>query len=233
MSKKIVKAGILIVLLVVPALVFIFLKTFGENKFDLPYFFPEVNSNGTVKVVDGDTLFHQIPDFTLNTSNGEDFSLNKKASELKVVSFFFTRCGTTCPITNKYLSRIVDNFKGDSRIKIISITVDPEHDTEEVLAEYAKSLSNSLTNWYFLTGDKKTIYDLAIKEFKLPVSDASSYDSLITNIDETFIHSDKLILLDEKNFVRGIYSGTNNEETDRLKLEIKVLLDGINKREKR
>ncbi len=47
--------------------------------------------------------------------------------------------------------------------------------------------------------------------------------------DETFIHSEKLVLVDKQGIVRGFYDGTNNEDVDRLVLEIRVLLDIYNK----
>jgi len=65
---------------------------------------------------------------------------------------------------------------------------------------------------------------LAIKGFKLPVSDASDYDKNIVDIDQTFIHSDKLLLIDKYGHIRGIYEGTNKSEIERLVVEIKVLL---------
>ena len=65
---------------------------------------------------------------------------------------------------------------------------------------------------------------MAIKGFKLPVADATEYDSNITNIDETFIHSDKLLLIDQDGYFRGIYSGTDKFEIDRLMVEVKVLI---------
>ena len=77
--------------------------------------------------------------------------------------------------------------------------------------------------WFFLTGDKKTIYDLAIKGYKLPAADASEYDKNIKSIDETFIHSEKLLLIDKEGYVRGIYDGTYSPDVERLVAEIKVL----------
>ncbi|MCC5648204.1 hypothetical protein LC607_36135, partial [Nostoc sp. CHAB 5824] len=66
---------------------------------------------------------------------------------------------------------------------------------------------------------------LAIKEFKLPTADASEYEKEIESIDETFIHSDKLLLRGGGGYFRGIYEGTDKDEINRLIVEIKVLLD--------
>ena len=222
MLKKYIKAGILLIVLGIPAFVFIFLKVFGENKFDLPHYFPELDESGEVRVVNGDTVFVTVPQFTLTD---QDSSLMQyQNSDISVVSFFFSRCGTVCPITNKNLLRVAENFKTNDAVKIYSLTVDPVFDRPNVLKKYISELGANYKNWRFLTGDKKYIYDLAIKGFKLPVSDASEYDKNIVDIDQTFIHSDKLLLLDTKGHIRGIYEGTNKSDIERLVVEIKVLL---------
>lgn len=222
MLKKYIKAGILLIVLGVPAFVFIFLKVFGENKFDLPHYFPELDASGEVKVVNGDTTFITVPDFTFTDQSDEKFEYKKE--NITVVSFFFSRCGTICPITNKNLLRVAETFKSNDSIDILSLTVDPVYDTPKVLGKYAVELGAVYKNWRFLTGDKKYIYDLAIKGMKLPVSDASDYDKNIVDIDQTFIHSDKLLLIDTKGNIRGIYEGTNKSDIERLVVEIKVLL---------
>ncbi len=228
MSQKKLKAGILIVVLVLPALVFIFLKSFGDNKFDLPYFFPELDESGQVVITNGDTVFNTIQNFQLLDHDSLNFQLAEQ-SDIKIVNFFFTRCGTICPISNHNLDRVKETFKLDSRLSYLSISVDPVYDTPSTLKKYIEKNNFKHDSWKFLTGEKAKIYDLAIKEFKIPVSDASTYDSTIKSIDETFIHSDKFLLLDSDNHVRGIYTGTDNEEIDRLKLEIKILLNGLDK----
>jgi protein SCO1/2 len=222
MFKKYIKDGILLIVLGVPAFVFIFLKVFGENKFDLPHYFPELDESGEVKSVDGDTVFVVAPRFKL--TDQDSVFIDYQHSDISVVSFFFSRCGTVCPITNKNLLRVAENFKANDAIKIYSFTVDPVFDRPHVLRSYASELGANYKNWKFLTGDKKYIYDLAIKGFKLPVSDASEYDKNIVDIDQTFIHSDKLLLIDSKGHIRGIYEGTNKSDIERLVVEIKVLL---------
>ncbi|MFT5883674.1 MAG: protein SCO1/2 [Arcticibacterium sp.] len=224
MNSKILKAGILITLLVVPALVFLFLKTFGKNEFVLPYYFPELDVRGHTVVEGGDTLFHQIQNFELTNQKDSSLRLSDFDGDIKLVNFFFSRCGVVCPILNSNLARVQETFKGDRSVQLLSISVDPEYDTAEVLGTYANEFGGaSLSNWHFLTGDKTYIYKMAIKDFKLPVSDASVYTDELLDVDEMFIHSEKVLLLDGDNFVRGIYDGTDLEEMKRIRLEVKVL----------
>ncbi|WP_341227713.1 SCO family protein [uncultured Arcticibacterium sp.] len=226
MNKGYFKAGILIVLLVIPALFFVFLKTFGDNQFSLPKYFPVLDESGHVLITEGDTVFNTISDFTLTNQFGEPVVLSQLGDEIKVVSFFFSRCGTICPMMNENLARVQETFKTDSSVNFFSITIDPEFDTPEVLSEYTSEFSPELKQWQLLTGQKEYIYKLAIEEFKLPVADYSGLDSLGNlDVDQAFIHSERALLLDENNFIRGIYDATDLLEIDRLKLEIKVLKD--------
>ncbi|SOE22084.1 protein SCO1/2 [Spirosomataceae bacterium TFI 002] len=222
MSNKIVKTGILIVLLVIPVFVFIFLNTFGSNKFDLPYYFPELNEKGNAQVSEkGDTLFQKVPAFELIDQNGELFNSSDLVGKTFVVNFFFSRCGAICPTMNSNLARAYDNVD-INKTRFVSISIDPEYDTDSVLNVYSKEYSANSVYWKFLTGDKAYIYNLAINGFKLPVADASSYDSNLS-IDETFIHSEKFLLVDSHGYFRGIYDGTSIPEVERLMVEIDIL----------
>lgn len=221
-SRKILKAGILTALLGIPALSFVLLKIFGSNSFDLPHYFPQIGDDGEVMIVAGDTLFTKVPDFTLIGTKGESVDITE--GKVRVVNFFFTRCGTICPIINTNLIKVAEVFKKDDRVEFVGITVDPVFDTPDVLKQYSEAIGGKDLNYQFLTGDKKRIYDLAIEGFKLPVADASEYDKSIKDIDEMFIHSDKVLLIDNQGYVRGIYGGTDKADVDRLKVEIKVLL---------
>jgi len=221
MNNKL-KAGILFAILGIPVLTFIFLKLFGKNNFDLPYFFPETDDSGEVIVVEQDTVFSRMAPFTLVNTKGD--STTVQPGGVTVVNFFFSRCGTICPIANTLMVKVAESFKNNSGVHFYGITVDPKYDTPEVLRSYARALGMDRLKYDLLTGDKAYIYDLSIKGFRLPVADASEYDSKITNVDEMFIHSDKVMLIDQQGYFRGIYSGTRKSEMDRLKVEIKVLL---------
>jgi protein SCO1 len=112
----------------------------------------------------------------------------------------------------------------------LSYTVDPSHDTPSILKQYASKFDAKSPKWQFLTGDKKAIYRLAIDGYKISVADAAQYDKKIQNLDEMFIHSEKLILIDKKGHIRGYYDGTDKTIVeDELMAEIKILLDNYKK----
>lgn len=220
--KKNLKAGILIAILGIPVLAFIFLKLFGRNTFDLPYYFPVLDDSGEVLMADGDTVFTTAPSFTLLDAKADSVTVD--TGSIRVVNFFFSRCGTICPVANTLMAQVAENFKGNTSVQFYGISVDPKYDTPEVLHTYSRALGLDGLNYRLLTGDKKYIYDLSIQGYRLPVADASEYDNTITDIDQMFIHSDKVLLIDKRGYFRGIYSGTKKDEMDRLKVEIKVLL---------
>jgi protein SCO1 len=114
---------------------------------------------------------------------------------------------------------------------LVSHSVDPNFDSAEILKSFAQKNEAKDGKWFFLTGDKKAIYDLGIKGYKVSVADASAYDKNVS-IDETFIHTEKLLLIDKEGYIRGFYDGTEKKEVDRLILEIKVLLDYYKKEKK-
>jgi protein SCO1/2 len=232
--QKFIKAGILITALAVPALIFLFLKGFGENHYQLPKMVPVIDSTtGEVKMKKNpaprwnepemDTVFHTIPNWTLVNEKGTPFASTSLKGSIYVADFFFTRCTSICPKMSTQLTRVQDVFAKDNEVKLLSFSVDPSHDTPEVLKQYAKEYGAIDGKWHFLTGTRQQIYPLAIKGYYIPVADASEYDKAIKTPDETFIHSEKLILVDKEGYIRGFYDGTDKKDVDRLILEIRVL----------
>ncbi|MDQ3192422.1 MAG: SCO family protein [Bacteroidota bacterium] len=159
---------------------------------------------------------HRIANFELINQNG--ITVTEKALENKiyVADFFFTTCPSICPVMSSQMKRLNDKYKNDSDFIIVSHTVMPEIDTPEVLAEYALLYDASEKNWLFLTGDKKSIYELA----------RQSYFAVTTEGDgdeHDFIHTENFILVDKEKRIRGFYDGTDKNDVDRLILEIEIL----------
>lgn len=226
------KAGILLATLLVPALLYVFLRFATKNHYVLPRYLPKIDSTrgeplmGNVKLLDGqeitDTIFNHIPPFKLIDQDGKVIDQSVVKGKIYVASFFFTRCGTVCPKISSQLTRVQDIFRHKPDIVFLSHSVDPEHDRPAQLKAYAQKYDAIPGKWYFLTGTKADIYDLALHGYYLPVVDAGVKEG---KPDETFIHSEKLVLVDKDGIVRGFYDGTDKVDVDRLVLEIRVLLD--------
>jgi protein SCO1/2 len=88
----------------------------------------------------------------------------------------------------------------DTDVKLVSFTVDPEHDTPSVLREYASRLNAQPGRWNFLTGDKSTIYRLAKDGFKLATAEGGNPGP---------IHSTRMVLVDRSGVIRGYYDATD------------------------
>ncbi|GAB3897962.1 SCO family protein [Spirosoma agri] len=226
------KAGILLATLLIPALFYVFLRFGTENHYTLPRYLPKIDSvkgeplMGKVTLADGqvitDTIYNRIPPFKLIDQDGKSIDQSVVKGKIYVADFFFTRCGTICPRVSSQLTRVQDIFRANPSIAFLSYTVDPEHDRPEQLKAYAQKYEAIPGKWYFLTGTKAEIYDLAMHGYYLPAVDKGVKDA---SPDETFIHSQKLVLVDKQGIVRGFYDGTDKEDVDRLVLEIRVLLD--------
>ncbi|GAB3501229.1 hypothetical protein GCM10027341_27800 [Spirosoma knui] len=226
------KAGILLVTLLVPALLYLFLRFGSQNHYVLPRYLPKIDSTkgeplmGKITLPDGreilDTLYNHIPPFKLIDQDGKVIDQSVVKGKIYVADFFFTRCVSICPKLSSQLTRVQNIFRNNPDIILLSHSVDPEHDQPAQLKAYAQKYEAIPNKWYFLTGPKANIYDLAMHGYYLPAVDAGVKDG---DPDETFIHSEKLVLVDKEGIVRGFYDGTDKEDVDRLVLEIRVLLD--------
>lgn len=231
MSKR-VKISVLLVLLLLPAAGYVLLRGFTQNHYTLRRYIPVIDSTTGNPVIARqtnefgreveDTLFRTVPGFRLTNQDGGITDSTTVKGKIHVASFFFTRCGTICPKISSQLTRVQDVFRDKPDIIFLSFSVDPEHDKPEQLKAYAKRYEAIPGKWYFLTGDKAQIYTLAQHGYFLPVVDHGvSYGKP----DETFIHSEKLVLVDKAGNIRGFYDGTDKKDVDRLILEMRVLID--------
>jgi protein SCO1/2 len=214
------RTGMLLLLLALPVFAYLCLKFFGKNHYKLPKYFPQdvVEREINGKLVE-DTVFHEVPPFVFLSSNGDSVSNKIADGKIYVADFFFTTCPGICPQMTTQLKRVQEAFIDNPAVLILSHTVDPENDSASVLKAYAEKYKAISGKWYFLTGEKNKLYDLAQKGYSISALEDSNY-----NNSDRFIHSDKMILVDKEKHIRGYYNGTDEKEVDRLILEINVLL---------
>ena len=155
--------------------------------------------------IDKDTIYHQIPEWSFENQNSKTITSEKLNGKVKLVDFFFTSCPTICPQMTINMRKIQSAIRKNclSDIELLSFTVDPLKDTSEKLLEYANSYNIDSTNWNILTGDQSNIYDLGVNGFLVP----NQEDALAPG---GFLHSEKLILIDQFNRIRGYYDGTDS-----------------------
>jgi len=102
------------------------------------------------------------PDFALISQDGAPVKLADYRGKVVAVTFIFTLCADTCPVLTPMMSFVQDQLGNDfgEKIRFVSITIDPERDTPEVLKEYAHAFGANLSGWSFLTGPPEAIRDV-------------------------------------------------------------------------
>jgi protein SCO1/2 len=210
---------VLACIIMIPILIILFLRGFSTNTYSIPVLY-EYGVEDPYDDCSYDTKGqHTIPAFRLWDQDSVLRGRNEMSGKITIVDFFFTSCPSICPVMSKEMERVQDAFRDEGLVQIYSISLDPDYDTPEVLSRYASLYGAKPNRWFFLTGERSQIYELARCGFVLPAIDGGG------NPDD-FVHSDKFILVDEDGRIRGYYSGTNREGVDQLILETKVLLHG-------
>jgi protein SCO1/2 len=153
-------------------------------------------------------LMGESPNFTFLDTEGNNFQFRESDGRIRVVSFFFARCPSICPRINSALKEIHATLPADAPVLFVSISVDPENDTPEVLAEYAKKYRESAEEWKFLTGDATTIQSLLSDGFRLA-------SGMLP--DE---HNTRVVLVDADGQIRGFYQGMDTSHLKRLQEDL-------------
>lgn len=176
----------------------------------------------------------KVPSFSFENQNGVMITEKDYLGKVYVIEFFFTTCPTICPKMTYNLVQVQNAFKSFEEFGVASFTINPDHDTPEVLKSYAEEYGVTNPNWNLMTGNKEDIYNLANLGFNLFVDV------------ENFEHSGNFALIDKNGYIRSrtdaygnpiiYYRGTvsekeqvndegEKEEISMLKEDIKKLLN--------
>ncbi len=163
---------------------------------------------GEREVVDGDTVYHTVGDWSFYRQDSAVVSEAGLQGTPYVADFFFTSCPTICPRVTRNMLRLNERF-ASTPLKLVSFTVDPERDDVTTLRDYAENMGvDDADKWWFLTGDKAELYAIADDYFSIAVEN--------TDAPGGFDHSGRIIFVDEKGQVRAFADGTNEAEVDHL-----------------
>jgi protein SCO1 len=168
----------------------------------------------------GKETLHQIADFSFQNQYGDTVSNKDFDGKVYVSDFFFTSCPTICPVMKSQMLRVYEKFKDTDNFKILSHTIDPYHDSVQVLHDYAAALGVKGNQWQFVTGDQGEIYTIGEKSYMVPAAE----DTVSAEETGGFIHSGAFILVDGKRHVRGVYDGTVEKDVNQLMRDIELLL---------
>ncbi|HWP35727.1 MAG TPA: SCO family protein, partial [Thermodesulfobacteriota bacterium] len=185
-------------------------------------------------------VYGRVPDFALVERSGRTVTLADLLGTVWVANFIYTACTDTCPTQSLLLSRLQVEFAGEPDLRLVSITVDPEHDTPAALARYAARYRADPARWLFLTGPKPAVHALAKEGFRLGVSElpdprpASGWRRLVeprpaaaTHGASTLVlHSARVVLVDREGRIRAYHRPEDPESAARLRDNLRTLLAG-------
>jgi protein SCO1 len=170
------------------------------------------------KIVNGksviDTVYQTIPQIKYINQYGDSISDKNLNGNIYVADFFFTTCPSICPVMQRNMLNVYNAFKDSAGFKIVSYTIDPQHDSVPVLKKYADKLGISGNTWWLLQGHKDETYHIA-KSYLVSVQEKNPAGE--------YIHDGYFILVDKQKRIRGTYEGTDPEEVKKLVADIKIL----------
>jgi protein SCO1/2 len=175
------------------------------------------NRQPVTKTVNGktevDTLYATIPAFSFVNQYGKTITDKDVDGKIYVADFFFTSCPSICPVMQRNMLTVYNEFKNDPNVKILSHTIDPKHDTIPVLKQYADKLGITGNSWWLLYGKKEEIYQIAEKNYLVSAKDSG----------QGYVHDGYFILIDKQKRIRGSYDGTDMKQVNQLVADMHTL----------
>lgn len=164
-------------------------------------------------VDDSLTPLHTVPNYSMMDSQGAAFELSSMSGKVWAVDFFFTTCASQCPAMTTNMSHLSEAFKTNPRFECVSISVDPETDSHDRLADYAARFEADASRWHFLRSDRDVLMNIATNGLRLG-----------TGTDPA-LHRSHFILVDQTMRVRGYYDGLDAERLTTMAADIDRLLN--------
>jgi len=156
-----------------------------------------------------------VPEFRFTTQEGKPLTREDLMGKVWVVDFFFTRCPGPCPVMSSRMAEISRALRKTGDVRLVSVSIDPTHDTPAVLAEYAARMNADPSRWIFLTGPEKEITEFTRKGMLQVL--AKDPENLPT-------HSTRFLVIDRKGRIRGSRNLDEPELVQKLFMDIGSLL---------
>jgi protein SCO1/2 len=155
-------------------------------------------------------VLHEVPDFALVNERGEPFGSADLKGSVYLANFVFTRCPSMCPALMHSMAQLQERYRaaGVDGVRLVSFSVDPEHDTPERLLQYGESYGVDPARWHLLTGERTQMRELLLDGFRVMMGEPEKVGDLID-----VAHSGKLVLVDRQGRIRGYY-GTDGPGLD-------------------
>lgn len=154
----------------------------------------------------------QSSGFQLTDQNGRPFTADHLKGKIWVADLIFTSCGGICPVMSRNMAALQRSYNLEDRVEFVSVSVNPDTDTPEILQQYAARFQANSKKWHFLTGNIEAIQRLAVEGFKLGT------------VENPVFHSAYFVLIDGEGRIRGYYEGTESAGIRKLFRDLAKLL---------
>lgn len=163
-----------------------------------------------------------LPNFSLIERSGKRVTLADLHGKVWIADFIYTQCTDTCSWQTADMAKLQERWMNENDLRLVSISVDPVHDTPNILTRFAARFHADNQRWLFLTGNKNEINRLVEGGFELPSSAVAGRRGTAPAI----IHSARFILIDRDGQLRGSYDSRDRESMQRLNTDVTNLLHG-------
>lgn len=153
-----------------------------------------------------------VPDVALSDQTGARLRTADLAGRVLIANFIFTRCPTVCPVTSLKMKRLGERLADEPDVGLLSISVDPEHDTPEVLRAFAARYGADPARWRFLTGEAGAVRRAVEQGFKLGLERRGQMPDGTPDI----VHDLHFVLIDRRMRIRGYYDSDESARLDDL-----------------
>ena len=144
--------------------------------------------------------YGKVPQFTMTDSRGRAFEGRELTGKVWIADVIYTKCPAECPRMTAQMHKLEQQLKGDNDVRLVSLSVDPQHDSPRVLNEFAHWFGGPTDQWVFLTGSPETVHLIAYQTFHV--------GDVIGKIE----HSTKFVLVDKHEMIRGYYSAFDQDD---------------------
>jgi protein SCO1/2 len=170
--------------------------------------------------IDAPAKHRAVPNFSLQERSGKEISLADLRGKIWIADFIYTSCTDTCPFQTADMARLQERWSNKNDLRLVSFSVDPEHDTPKILSRYAARFKADHQRWLFLTGERAVVAHLIEDGFHLAVA------SVAKNPQDAglIIHSPRFVLVDRQGQIHGYYDNRDPKAMQRLNRDVAGLL---------
>ncbi|XXT20106.1 SCO family protein [Sorangium sp. So ce429] len=163
-------------------------------------------------------MLGEMPAFSMTDQDGGPVTRESLRGQTLIVDFFYASCPVSCPRLSAQVAAFQERLaqRSEARgqplpVHLISITLDPENDTPDVLRSYAARYSNGRGTWSFLSGRSEELNRVVVKGFKMRFERVDPSAGL-----GSIMHGEWFVLVDGLGRIRGYYQIGDEERMNEL-----------------